>query len=334
MIIFDINTKKLEIPVGLGNLEVKVVSGGTGSAGVNSLNGRQGDLNLKTVNGNDLLGSGNIEISGGISSGDVQTMISSALTDYSTTAVTAELSAATSGIAVDLQALSAYTETISGATGPQGPQGEQGPKGDKGDKGDTGEVDYSRLSAYTTTAVTAELSAATSGIAVELETLSAYTAGISSNDAVYDYEEVIGMESAEKIETWNAIAQAKADGKQVWFRRILGTQVFWYLMSQGAETSGTHRFYAFTPSVVYTLEFFYTGSNAEIVITTSPVIPTATSSVLGGVKVGSGLTVDSSGVLSTQNMVSSTSINQIWTGTQAQYDAITTKDPNTLYIVQ
>lgn len=34
-----------------------------------------------------------------------------------------------------------------------------------------------------------------------------------------------------------------------------------------------------------------------------------------------------------QNKVSSTSVTTIWRGTQAQYDAITTKDPNTLYFV-
>lgn len=39
--------------------------GGSASAGVNSINGFQGDLTLKTVNGQSLIGSGNIEIEGG-----------------------------------------------------------------------------------------------------------------------------------------------------------------------------------------------------------------------------------------------------------------------------
>jgi len=43
--------------------------GGSASAGVNSINGFQGDLTLKTVNGNSLIGSGNITIEGGSSSG-------------------------------------------------------------------------------------------------------------------------------------------------------------------------------------------------------------------------------------------------------------------------
>ena len=35
----------------------------------------------------------------------------------------------------------------------------------------------------------------------------------------------------------------------------------------------------------------------------------------------------------TQNMVTSTAVNNIWVGTTAQYNAITTKDPNTLYFI-
>lgn len=35
----------------------------------------------------------------------------------------------------------------------------------------------------------------------------------------------------------------------------------------------------------------------------------------------------------TANMVSSTSVSTIWRGSQADYDAITTKDPNTFYII-
>lgn len=39
--------------------------GGSASAGVNSINGFQGDLTLKSINGQSLIGSGNIEIEGG-----------------------------------------------------------------------------------------------------------------------------------------------------------------------------------------------------------------------------------------------------------------------------
>ena len=43
--------------------------GGSASAGVNSINGFQGDLTLKSINGQSLIGSGNIEIEGGASAG-------------------------------------------------------------------------------------------------------------------------------------------------------------------------------------------------------------------------------------------------------------------------
>lgn len=52
---------------GTGNIEIQ---GGGGTAGVNSINGQSGDLKLKTINNNDLLGEGNIEIQGG-GGGDV-----------------------------------------------------------------------------------------------------------------------------------------------------------------------------------------------------------------------------------------------------------------------
>ena len=64
MIIFDRDTKTLEIPAGLGNLEI-VITSGASRYGVSSLNGQKGDLTLKTVNGNAILGSGDIVIEGG-----------------------------------------------------------------------------------------------------------------------------------------------------------------------------------------------------------------------------------------------------------------------------
>ena len=101
-----------------------------------------------------------------------------------------------------------------GATGPQGergiqgPQGEagpQGPQGETGPQGATGEVDYSRLADYTTTAVTAELSAITSGIAVDLETLSAYTANIPTGSSSPNVYVLNLMSQAERVALYNEI---------------------------------------------------------------------------------------------------------------------------------
>lgn len=47
------------------NLITGANGGGAGTAGVTSLNNQKGDLKLKTVNSNDLLGEGNIEIQAG-----------------------------------------------------------------------------------------------------------------------------------------------------------------------------------------------------------------------------------------------------------------------------
>ena len=48
-------------------------NGGGATAGVTSLNDQKGDLKLKTVNSNDLLGEGNIEIQAGVTSVNGQT---------------------------------------------------------------------------------------------------------------------------------------------------------------------------------------------------------------------------------------------------------------------
>lgn len=49
--------------------------GGTASAGVNSINGFQGDLTLKTINGKNIIGSGDITIEGGGGSAGVNKII-------------------------------------------------------------------------------------------------------------------------------------------------------------------------------------------------------------------------------------------------------------------
>lgn len=62
MIIISDSSKNIVIPAGLGDNAGVVYE----TAGVKSLNGETGDLKIKTVNGNDMLGEGNIEIKGGV----------------------------------------------------------------------------------------------------------------------------------------------------------------------------------------------------------------------------------------------------------------------------
>lgn len=59
------------------------------------------------------------------------------------------------------------------------------------------------------------------------------------------------------------------------------------------------------------------------------VLPTASASVLGGVKIGNGVTVTDDGTIS----VASVNNFKFWSGTQTAYNGIATKDPNTLYII-
>lgn len=62
MIIISDCSKNIVIPAGLGDNAGVVYE----TAGVKSLNGETGDLKIKTVNGNDMLGEGNIEIKAGL----------------------------------------------------------------------------------------------------------------------------------------------------------------------------------------------------------------------------------------------------------------------------
>lgn len=63
-------------------------------------------------------------------------------------------------------------------------------------------------------------------------------------------------------------------------------------------------------------------------------IPVATASTLGGVKPdGTSIAINEAGTISTVNTVHSTAITTIVKLTQAEYDALTTKDENTLYYI-
>jgi hypothetical protein len=69
---------------------------------------------------------------------------------------------------------------------------------------------------------------------------------------------------------------------------------------------------------------------------TAYTLPPATATVLGGVKQGSGVTIAADGTLSaaagvTNPVAGSVADMKLWTGTQAAYDAIATKDAKTVY---
>lgn len=64
----------------------------------------------------------------------------------------------------------------------------------------------------------------------------------------------------------------------------------------------------------------------------SYVLPHASSSVLGGIKVGNNLTINPNGTLSATG-VQSQDVTKILKITKADYDALAVKDNNTLYLV-
>ena len=63
-------------------------------------------------------------------------------------------------------------------------------------------------------------------------------------------------------------------------------------------------------------------------------MPVATTTVAGTVKPdGTSIAIDETGTISTVNTVHSTTITNIVKLTQAEYDALTTKDETTLYYI-
>ena len=78
-------------------------------------------------------------------------------------------------------------------------------------------------------------------------------------------------------------------------------------------------------------DFVTTGDIADMVTTGDIADMVTTGDIQSFVTSGDVATQIST---ATADMVESTSISTIWSGTQVQYDAITTKDPNTFYIIK
>lgn len=84
---------------------------------------------------------------------------------------------------------------------------------------------------------------------------------------------------------------------------------------------------------------YYTKSEVDSEITAATENMVTTGDIADMVTTGDIQNFVTSGDVATQistataDMVESTSISTIWSGTQAQYDAISTKDPNTFYII-
>lgn len=124
-----------------------------------------------------------------------------------------------------------------------------------------------------------------------------------------------------------------------------------YTFSEIGSKPTTLSGYGITDAVTSTQ---FTVLSNRVTVLESWSLPTASSSTLGGIKVGAGLTIDGSGVLSatggsgvvmddtvtqdSANPVKSSGIYSFvtgrrWVGTQAQYDALSTYDNNVEYLI-
>lgn len=316
MISLDKTDKNLTVPRALGNFPQE---GGSGSGITpeevqemidNSISGYDATIQteFEGVNTSVSANTENIEALSGATSAISQDLAALSaytesivipdMSDYATTATTEgisnnveTLSGITSGISNDLSSLGNDVEALSGVSSAisadlQALSGAtEGLAQTLGDKANTSDLEA--------------LSAATSGVAVDLETLSAYTAGVQDNDIIYDYAELYNLDQAGKIAAWKAISSYAVSGRKVWINRYITGSAFWYLIYTVSVGTGTHSFYCFTDSKVYSLLFSYNGLFApSISLSEKYLLPTASSSTLGGVKVGSGLTIDGNGVLS------------------------------------
>ena len=243
-----------------------------------------------------------------------------------------------------------------GEQGPQGPKGDTGEQGPQGPKGDTGEVDYSILSGYTTTAETAELSASTVAIESELITLSAYTETIvvpdlspyattaQTSQIKSNINALSGQVSGHSVQISSLEQDVQAISGRTASINDAGAQNIPVYVSGGTVyscNSGTP-WVSYVPRVSQTvleapryIDLHVSGStndydarlgvhsdsNGDILTFAPRVEPTAMpSSWAGGGR--------ETGVVTSKN------IYNIWVGTQADYDAISTKSDITLYIIK
>ena len=209
-----------------------------------------------------------------------------------------------------------------GPQGPTGPQGETGPAGPTGETGPTGPAGPTGPQGPT---------------------------GPSGADKVYVYE-LLDINNADTSgrTAYFADMQAKyADGYTLYVKgTVTGTtteiivplikidsSVIEYASIAPMERNRRHSFQIRSSGTLsYNGADGYWNANGGYIY----VLPTATTNVLGGVKGGDGVSIDGNGVISTDiKRATSTpvAIQYIWSGTQAQYNAITVKRNDTLYFI-
>ena len=194
--------------------------------------------------------------------------------------------------------------------GDVGPRGPAGPQGTKGNDGISPTISVSKSGKTTTIEITDENGTKTAKIEdgldgydkteikteIEKKVSKVAGKGLSTND--YD-------DTEKQNNTANTLARHTHSNKS-----ILDNMTASYTSEEKAKLAGLNN---------YTL-------------------PVASSTTLGGVKAGNNVTIAEDGTISVSGAGeisnaenTNIQITKVWVGTQAQYDAITTKDNNTEY---
>lgn len=131
--------------------------------------------------------------------------------------------------------------------------------------------------------------------------------------------------SAQTEDAISAATSGKADAANVSANTT--AKLFPYWNEQGVITGRNSQ-------AVYDMYININGANKGILRASigniGPIYAPTNAGTAGEILVSTG---NGAPVWSTDNKVSSTSVSTIWKGTQAEYDAIATKDPATLYII-
>lgn len=182
------------------------------------------------------------------------------------------------------------------------------------------------------------------GLTSDLAALSAFTETLTggTRDFVLDAAAIYNMTTAQRTELWDLAEQKYLDGYNLYMKGYdIGYDVIIPLVKYYPTTS--YEEFDFGGIVVHSSNKFYdvrfyrngtldhVGAGGDFEQQAIYTLPTASASTKGGVKVGTGLSM--SGQVMNAD-VASNDVHNIVSLTQSAYDALATKDPNTLYIIK
>lgn len=208
-----------------------------------------------------------------------------------------------------------------GETGSQGLPGEQGKQGEKGEKGDKGEQGNDGISPIVTVSKSGKI--ATIEI-TDKDGTKTTTIKDGEDGKTYDDTEI-------KTEIEKKVSKVVGKG--------LSTNDYDDTEKQNNTANTLARHTHSNKSILDNITAPYTeAEKTKLAGLNNYTLPVATSNTLGGVKAGTNVTIAEDGTISASGggeisnaENTNVQITKIWVGTQAQYDAITTKDNNTEY---